>query len=246
MTTDTRVNLSGYERALSVVGGGALMRLGVRRGFSFGGVIAAAAGVGLVYRGVTGHCGVYERLGISTTREAAARGVVVRRAMTIQRSRDDVYRKLREFHTMPEILQRLTAVDDLGGGVYRWYYREGRRELEIVTELVTDEPGQRLAWVSRPESQIRCDGDVRLVPAPDGRGTEVHAEIALTPPGGRPAMILAPLFRRVARYQLGQEFHRLQQILETGEIATAAMRPERRLEERAPAEQIAAGAEVLQ
>src|SRR5690606_270447 len=123
----------------------------------------------------------------------AERGVVVRRAMTVQRSPEDVYRLLRDFDTLPRIERRLEAVEELGGGAYRWRYREGRFELEVITELTADEPNERIAWTTRPGSQVRCDGDVRLVAAPGGRGTEVHGEISIAPPGGRPAMLLAPL-----------------------------------------------------
>jgi len=60
------------ERLASVVAGGTiLMTIGGLR--SLRGAAATAIGSGLIWRGLTGHCGLYERLGIdSAAMEKAA------------------------------------------------------------------------------------------------------------------------------------------------------------------------------
>ncbi|WP_207476252.1 YgaP family membrane protein [Arenibaculum pallidiluteum] len=50
-------NVQGLERWASILGGGALAALGIRRG-SVGGTLMALAGGVLLARGVTGHCAV--------------------------------------------------------------------------------------------------------------------------------------------------------------------------------------------
>ena len=62
-----RVNVGPNERAASTLGGALLAGLGVGRGGLFG-LLVAAAGAGLVYRGVTGHCSAYAAAGVSTAR----------------------------------------------------------------------------------------------------------------------------------------------------------------------------------
>jgi hypothetical protein len=72
------VNVGRGERMLSVLGGGALVFLGMRRA-SFGGAVTALAGAGLLYRGLTGVCPVYQALGLSTAATAEAREFPVSR-----------------------------------------------------------------------------------------------------------------------------------------------------------------------
>lgn len=62
-----RVNVGPNERALSTVGGAVLAGLGLSRGNLMGLVLAAAGGA-LVYRGVTGHCSAYAAAGVDTAR----------------------------------------------------------------------------------------------------------------------------------------------------------------------------------
>ncbi|HWB11011.1 MAG TPA: DUF2892 domain-containing protein [Pirellulales bacterium] len=57
------INMSETERTLSIVGGAALALYGVSR-MPKGAMILLAGGLYAVYRGVKGHCDVYEQLGI--------------------------------------------------------------------------------------------------------------------------------------------------------------------------------------
>jgi len=60
-----RRNVGPTERWVSMTAGGALALYGLARRSLAGGVLTAL-GAGLAYRGVTGHCPVYETLGIDT------------------------------------------------------------------------------------------------------------------------------------------------------------------------------------
>ncbi|HEV8002062.1 MAG TPA: DUF2892 domain-containing protein [Planctomycetaceae bacterium] len=60
-----QANVAQMERLASVIAGGTiLMTMGGLR--SVRGAAATAIGAGLIWRGLTGHCGVYDRLGIDT------------------------------------------------------------------------------------------------------------------------------------------------------------------------------------
>jgi uncharacterized membrane protein len=64
-TSARDTNVGHAERWASGAVGGALALRGLGS-FSAGGLLELAAGVALLYRGVTGHCPVYERLGVDT------------------------------------------------------------------------------------------------------------------------------------------------------------------------------------
>jgi hypothetical protein len=67
------VNLNKTERWASVLGGAALAALAMRSGRGRNGAVkgaaglAALAGLQLLWRGATGHCAVYEKMGIDRT-----------------------------------------------------------------------------------------------------------------------------------------------------------------------------------
>lgn len=58
-----QINMSETERTLSIVGGTALALFGLSR-LPRGSLILLAGGIYAVYRGLNGHCHVYEQLGI--------------------------------------------------------------------------------------------------------------------------------------------------------------------------------------
>ena len=58
-------NVGKVERVISAIAGTAMVAEGLRRR-SLRGMILAASGAGLVYRGTTGNCAAYRGLGIST------------------------------------------------------------------------------------------------------------------------------------------------------------------------------------
>lgn len=62
------VNVNESERQFSLIGGTVLAVCGLLRG-SVSGLALAAIGGGLVYRGVTGHCDLYEALDFSSAED---------------------------------------------------------------------------------------------------------------------------------------------------------------------------------
>jgi hypothetical protein len=60
-----QVNVGQMERLASVIAGGTiLMTMGGLR--SLRGAAATAIGAGMIWRGLSGHCGLYQQLGIDT------------------------------------------------------------------------------------------------------------------------------------------------------------------------------------
>jgi uncharacterized membrane protein len=59
---DKIVNINPNERTASLVGGGALIALGLSR-HNLSGLLLVLAGASLLYRGKTGYCGLYAAQG---------------------------------------------------------------------------------------------------------------------------------------------------------------------------------------
>lgn len=216
-------NVGNYERVASGVSGATLIALGLRRG-TLGGILTAIGGAAILYRGVTGHCSVYQRFGIDTTPEGLSRGIEVSRAITIGCSPDEAYRFWRNFENFPMFMHHLESVTELEAGRTHWVAREAGIDIDWYAQIIEDVPGERIVWRSEPGGRIETDGEVLFRPAPGNRGTEIHVRMRCSGPGRVMAMALAPLLRRFTRIQVGQDLRRMKQLIETGEIATGAMR----------------------
>ncbi len=115
------INVRQSERWASAVTGAALAALGVKRLTEDqrpAGVLLATTGAGLIWRGATGHCSIYEAAGISTahrldTREAlgGTGGVAAEEAVTINGSPLDLYRAWRDLELLPQIFPDLQSVE---------------------------------------------------------------------------------------------------------------------------------------
>src|SRR5206468_2265004 len=93
--THNQTNISQAERVASLVGGGALIAWGLKQK-SVPGILTAALGGMLAHRGVTGHCNVYEALGIQTDRRTGRNvsipyelGIRVDQVVTVDKPREE-------------------------------------------------------------------------------------------------------------------------------------------------------------
>lgn len=224
---DRAKNLGSYERWAVGLGGAALLRAGLRRRpWTVSGLLMSLGGAMLGYRGASGYCPVYRRLGIDTTREALQRGITEERSITVNRSPEEVYRFWRRLENLPLFMKYIRSLSVIDDERSHWV-AEGPGALEWDAEIVADEPGERISWRSLPGGDVHTEGTVMFEPAPGNRGTEVRLRMQVLPPGGRMSMVLAPFLRRLTRVQIGQDLHRLKQLMETGEVVTNEPRPER-------------------
>src|SRR5438105_14097257 len=96
------LNVGRNERTYSVAAGSLLALLGVSRR-SMPGFLMAALGGGLTYRGIPGHCRLYQALGIDKSHDAAKpedyfeRGIHVEQVYTIAKSPHELYAFWRNF-----------------------------------------------------------------------------------------------------------------------------------------------------
>ncbi len=225
------VNMHPVDRALSGVTGGALLLAAARRG-DWPGALLALAGVGMLYRGLSGNCPGYTALGISTTSAgepdrpgARDDAPSVERWITIGKGRDELYALLEQPDVLTRMMEHVADVQ-VDGDTMHWHMHGlFGRSLEWEARIVERRPGERLSWLSVPGAALRSEGSLALSAAPGGRGTVVSLQLAYSPPGGSLGGAAMKLLRVVPESVAMRALQRLKSLAETGEIPTSEFDP---------------------
>jgi uncharacterized membrane protein len=147
------------------------------------------------------------------------RGIRVRKAITINRSPEEIYRFWRSLENLPQFMDHLESVRELDQRRSYWKVRAPLgTTVEWTAEIAEDRPNELISWRSVEDAQVPNSGKVRFVPAPGGRGTEVHLDISYDPPAGTLGATLAKLLGKEPGQQIEGDLRRLKQVLETGEV----------------------------
>jgi uncharacterized membrane protein len=156
--------------------------------------------------------------------------VHVLKAITIFRPVQEVFDFWRDLTNLPRFMAHLEHVEVLDGGRSRWRAKApAGMHVEWEAEMVEDRPGRSIGWCSLPGADVANWGRVTFREAPRGRGTEVHVELHYEPPGGSLGFALAKLFGEEPSQQVGDDLHRLKQVLEVGEVVRSDAAPEGRM-----------------
>ncbi|HEX5809077.1 MAG TPA: SRPBCC family protein, partial [Anaerolineales bacterium] len=218
----SRVNIGRVERGISLVSGMALLAYTLSRRPRLGLPIALDAGY-MLYRGVTGHCVFYQMLGINRAETDGHEGILVERAVTVNRPRADLYQMWRDFENLPRFMQHLESVrvEDRDSGRSHWVAKGPLgKNIEWDAEVIEERENELLVWKSLPGSLVESMGRVEFVDAPGGRGTVVHVSMRYNPPAGSLGAAFAKLFGQEPGTQIKEDLRHFKQIMETGEIST--------------------------
>jgi uncharacterized membrane protein len=233
-------NVGELERWLSVLGGAALAVYGVERRGA-GGALLALAGAELVRRGVSGHCLVYDAMGVTTSDGAggtlprpdepssrsavlqARHAIKIERSVTVNRRPAECYEFWHEPSNLPRFMQHVEQVERAGDASARWRVRlPGGKTVEWTAIIINDVPNELIAWKSSPDSDIANAGSVHFRPTAGGRGTEVRFVMEAEPPGhGALPRTLARLLGMAPDAIVREDLRRFKQLMEVGEIVTA-------------------------
>ncbi|HEX8143302.1 MAG TPA: SRPBCC family protein [Pyrinomonadaceae bacterium] len=232
-TNAGETNVGEIERWASAIGGGALAVYGVSRllsGRSLGGAVLALVGGSLIYRGTTGHCNIYEAVGINTAGTgsdnpivsvSADRGIKVDKSITINKSPEELYRFWRRFENLPRFMNHLESVTTTGEGRSHWVAKApAGSTVQWDAEIYNEKENELIAWRSLDGADVDNAGSVRFEPSAGGRGTTVRVTLRYDPPGGALGAAVAKLFGENPEQQIDEDLRRFKQVMETGEIAT--------------------------
>ena len=213
-------NVDDVERVISVVAGTALALFGLRR-FSFTRLGVAALGGSLVYRGLTGFCSLYDKLGVTTfdNREGVRGnlGTKIERSIVVYTDREKVYRFWRNFANLPRFMANLDEVQTLDSRRSRWIARgPGGVGVEWEAEIINETPNELIAWRSTSGS-VDHAGSVRFELGPGGRGTVVRVSMQYDPPGGPAGHAVATLLGGDAGSRIEEDLQNFKRMMESGE-----------------------------
>lgn len=222
------VNVSTAERWGSLLAGGALTFAGLKRRGPLGYVLAALGG-DLIRRGATGHCYVYQALGMHTDEKKPGEhvsvpyelGVRVDKSITVNKPREEIYRFWRNLENLPRFMQHLESVKTFDEKRSHWCAKApAGKTVEWDAEVINESENILIGWRSLEGSDVDHAGSVHFDDAPEGRGTEVKVSLQYNPPGGAIGAMIAKLFGEEPSQQIQEDLHRFKQLMETGEIIT--------------------------
>lgn len=211
-------NVSNNERMISAVGGGLLAVLGLRRG-GFGGLLLAAAGGYLLFRGASGHDPAYAAAGMNTAGGATAssKPIFVEHSIVIDRPAQEVYAYWRNLSNLPKIMSHLESVTELDERRSKWVAKAPLgTHVEWEAEIVNDKPGERIGWHSLPGATVDNAGSVQFESLPGG-STRVHVALSYRPPAGALGAAVAKLFGEEPSQQIADDLQNFKTAFESGQ-----------------------------
>jgi uncharacterized membrane protein len=244
---NTQVNVGRMERWLSLLAGGALTAYALKQRTSASGA-AAAAGAALMYRGATGHCHVYQSLGVNHNGDGATlfrsgesfergtgvianrgsdtrrklggrRGIHVEESVTINRPVGEVYRFWRDFENLPQFMRHLESVAMREAGISHWVAKgPAGTRVEWDARIINEVDNKVIGWQSLEGSTVATAGSVNFDET--DRGTQVRVRLQYSPPAGKLGSTVAWLFGEEPSQQIHEDLRRFKALLETGEIPT--------------------------
>lgn len=218
----SRVNVGPWERGASVVGGLSLLAYVLSRRPRLSLPLALDAGY-MLYRGATGHCVMYQMLGIERAGFNGHEGIRVEAAVTVNRPREELFRVWRNLENLPRFMHHLESVqmDESDRGRSHWIARGPLgRTVEWDAEVIEEHENELLVWKSMPGSVVESMGRVEFSEAPAGRGTIVNIRMEYNPPAGSLGAAVARLFGEEPGLQIKNDLRHFKQVMEAGEIAT--------------------------
>lgn len=157
---------------------------------------------------------------------------LIGRSVTINRPARELFEYFRDFTNLPSFMDNVARVEVIDDKRSRWVVRApGETTLEWTSTITEETPNTLIAWASDQGAQISNSGRIDFRAAGD-RGTVVTATILYDPPGGTVGKLIAKLFQREPAIQARRDLRRFKQLMETGEIATAARTAKQRQEEK--------------
>lgn len=214
------MNVGDTERMASVIGGSALILYGLLRR-SWGGILAALGGGALIARGATGHCNMYQALGVSTAQDRSTqkgvKGIKVEKSVVINRAPEELYQFWRNFENLPHFMHHLESVKVLDDKRSHWVARAPLgTSVEWDAEIIKEEEDHMIAWRSLPNAEVKNAGSVHFERDATGNGTKLKVIVNYEPPAGKLGAAVAKLLGEEPSQQIEEDLNRLKQLMESG------------------------------
>lgn len=205
-------------RWASLIGGGAMVLMGLRQR-SLRGALTAIAGGTLAYKAASDKGGIQQALGMDKT-------IKVEKTVTINKPADELYRFWRKLDNLPHFMKHLKSVTVIDDKRSHWIANAPMgASVEWDADIIEERENEFISWASVEGADVDNSGFVRFKKAPGDRGTEVKVVMEYAPPGGAVTSAIAKLFGEEPEQQIGDELRRFKMLMEAGEIATTEGQP---------------------
>ena len=142
-------------------------------------------------------------------------------SITIGKSPEEVYSFWRDLTHLPQFMKGISSIDVLSEKNSKWKVKLKDGIVAVwEAEIVSDVPGEMIAWKSTDHSNVKTEGKVWFKPASGKLGTEVTLFMDYDLPGGRATELLTALSGEDPETLTLTNLKRLKALLETGEIPT--------------------------
>jgi len=202
-------NIGLTERFVSLFAGAILLSKGIKNPFKS----KFLYGAYLTYRGFSGHCLIYDQLGIDSKKPHA---VNIRGEFEVDRPANEVYNYWRNLNNLPAGLSHLMDVKMLDEHLSHWKSKVLGNLLPVnwKAEIVKDEPGRLIGWRATADSLLQHVGKVEFDATPDGLGTVIKIVLSYHPPAGGLgiglARLLTPYFEHLLKKEIVTFKHQIE------------------------------------
>ena len=212
-------NVGNSERIVSAVTGGAMIAYGLKRRDTVG-VLLSLLGGGLAFRGASGHCEVYKKLGIDSANANywVSGKVDVTKSVTINKSAEELFKFWENFENLPQIMNHLESVKKNDELYSHWKAKAPLGySVEWDAEVTNKVENSLIEWKSLDGADIPNTGRIEFILTVE-RGTEVKVTFAYIVPGGKIGEIVAKIFGEEPGQQVEEDLRRFKRLMEAGSI----------------------------
>lgn len=154
----SQAEASEVERWASLIGGGAMVLMGLRQG-SLRGALTALAGGGLIYQGATKQSTIQqaqEAIGINQP-------IKVEKTVTINKSAEELYRFWHNFENLPTFMKHLKSVNVYNEKRSHWIANAPLgNSVEWDADILEDRENEFISWASVEGADVDNSGFVRF------------------------------------------------------------------------------------
>jgi uncharacterized membrane protein len=212
------INVGETERMVSVGLGAFLLSSGLSNltRHPIRGILRTLIGGAILYRGVSGHCPVYEGLG-KTKGVSHTQAINIRTGLIVNKPKDEVYSFWRKLENLPLFMKHLASVTEIDSKHSHWEadIPGGMGRIKWNAEIVKEEEGYLIGWQSIPNSTINNAGKVTFKDALGGQGTELEVVISYHPPAGQLGAGIAKSLNPVLEKMIRQDIMNFKDYIET-------------------------------
>ncbi|WP_051189650.1 SRPBCC family protein [Daejeonella oryzae] len=214
-------NVNMPERVLSILAGTVMTYKGIKQILTHPiiGIQEAMVGGVLLYRGATGICPIYSRLGKDSTDTLA---ISITERFIVNKPRKEVYAFWRNLENLPRFMKHLASVEETDQTRSKWKANLPGEiaKLSWNAEITREEQDYYIGWNSVEGSMVDNAGKVEFTDALNGSGTELNVEISYFPPAGSLGQGVAKLLNGVFEKMIREDITNFKHYVEGEEYNT--------------------------